>query len=263
MPFLVLWCASCAPPLLRLPSGPGDTALDAGAVVADATRACRAVSTLTAEIAVSGSVGGRRLRARLLAGVAAPSSVRLEAVAPFGSPFFVFVATNGEATLLLPRDNRVLERGNPKDVLEAVAGVPIDAAELDQMLTGCASGLDLRQATRVGDDWRVVPDGMSDLYVHREMPGGTWRIVAALHREPGGPGWRAEYRGFPTGPAADGVPRTVRLTSGDRKRFDLRLALSQVELNATLDADVFRVQVPASARPIALPELRGAGPLGR
>ena len=232
-------------------------------MVADATRACRAVSTLTAEIAVSGSVGGRRLRARLLAGVAAPSSVRLEAVAPFGSPFFMFVARNGEATLLLPRDNRVLERGDPKDALEAVAGVPLDAAELRQTLTGCASGSDLRQATRIGADWRVVPDGTSDLYVHREMPGGTWRVVAALHREPGGPGWRAEFRDFPTGPAADGVPRTVRLTSGDPKRFDLRLALSQVEINATLDADVFRVQVPASARPIGLRELRESGPLGR
>ena len=232
-------------------------------MVAEATKACRASSTLTAEIAVTGSVGGRRLRVGLLAGVAAPASVRLEAVAPFGSPFFIFVAQNGEATLLLQRDNRVLERGNPKDVLEAVAGVPLDAAELGRTLIGCASGPDPQRARRLGDDWRVAPDGMNDLYLHRETPGGAWRIAATLHREATGPGWRAEYRDFASGPPAEGMPRSIRLTSDDRKRFDVRLALSQVELNATLDADVFRVQIPASARPIGLQELRESGPLGR
>jgi hypothetical protein len=104
---------------------------------------------------------------------------------------------------------------------------------------------------------------MSDIYIHRDRPDGAWRIVAAVHRETGGPGWRAEYRDVPSGRAADAVPRTLRLTSDDRKRFDVRLALSQVEVNAPLDAGVFRVQIPASARPIGLQELRESGPLGR
>ena len=64
--------ASCAAPLMKLPSGPGAPAPDAGNLLAEATRACRGVRTLTAEIAVSGSVGGRRMRGRLSAGVAAP-----------------------------------------------------------------------------------------------------------------------------------------------------------------------------------------------
>src|SRR5206468_367196 len=82
-----------------------------------APSACRAVTRLTAEIAASGSVGGRRLRARLLGGFTAPS-VRLEAIAPAGPPFFIFVATGRDATLLLPRDERVLEHGEPAAVLE-------------------------------------------------------------------------------------------------------------------------------------------------
>jgi hypothetical protein len=49
--------------------------------------------------------------------------------------------------------------------------------------------------------------------------------------------------------------------SSDPKRFDLRLALSQVDLNATLADDVFRVQVPRDANPITLEELRQQGPL--
>jgi hypothetical protein len=58
------------------------------------------------------------------------------------------------------------------------------------------------------------------------------------------------------------LPRTVRLTSIDSKRFDLRLTLSQVEVNMPLGPEVFRVQVPAGAQPITLEELKGAGPLG-
>ena len=67
------------------------------------------------------------MRGRLLAGLAAPASARLEAVAPFGPPVFIFVARDDEATLLLPRDRRVLEHGRPTAVLDAVAGVPMSA----------------------------------------------------------------------------------------------------------------------------------------
>src|SRR5207247_11119018 len=129
--------ASCSARLLKLPSGAGTPAPDAAGALAEATAACRTVSTITAEMAVSGSVGGRRLRARLLAGLASPASARLEAVAPFGPPLFFFVARGGDATLYLPRDDRVLEHGRPAAVLEAIAGVPLDAADLRVTLIGC------------------------------------------------------------------------------------------------------------------------------
>jgi hypothetical protein len=45
------------------------------------------------------------------------------------------------------------------------------------------------------------------------------------------------------------------------RTFDLQLTLSQIEVNAPLGADVFVVQVPATARPITLGELRESGPL--
>ena len=80
-------------------------------MLAPATATCRAVRTLTAEIAVSGSAGGHRLRGRLSAGVAAPASVRLEAVAPFGPPLFIFVAMGDDAALLLPVMEIVWQHG--------------------------------------------------------------------------------------------------------------------------------------------------------
>jgi hypothetical protein len=42
----------------------------------------------------------------------------------------------------------------------------------------------------------------------------------------------------------------------------VQLALSQVELNVPLGPEVFRNQIPPSARPISLDELKTSGPLG-
>jgi len=250
---------------VKLPGGPGAPAPDAADALTDATAACRAVSTLSAEAGVSGSVGGRRLRGSLLVGVAAPASARIEAVAPAGPPIFIFVASGAgddAATLLLPRENRVLQHGRPEAVLEAVAGPRLDAQELRETLTGCppaASGANGRQ---FGADWRVVTVGSSDVYLRRSPQPGRWQLVAALHHAAAGnasssSGWRSEYADFDAG-----LPRTIRLADANGKRFDLHLKLSQVETNARLGPDVFRVQVPSDADPISLDELRRSGPLG-
>ena len=242
---------------MKLPAATGTPATDGSDVLADATSACRAVSTITAEIAVAGSVGGQRLRGRISAGLAPPASARLEAVAPFGAPIFIFDAVNDEATLLLPRDQRVLEHGQSAAVLEAVAGVPLDAAGLRRALVGCPSlNVDAARAREAGADWRIATDGSTEIYFRRDRPAARWRLVASAHH--GGPGgdWRAEYSSF----QSNGLPQTIRLVSGARDRFDLRLALAQVDINTTLGAEVFRIQVPSSATPITLDELRHARP---
>jgi hypothetical protein len=247
--------AGCAPSLLKLPQGAGIPAADAADALADATAACTAVSTLTAEIAVGGSIAGHRVRGRMLAGLA-PASARLEAVAPAGQPIFIFVADGGDATLLLPRDGRILQHGQPAAVLEAVAGVPLDAIELKTTLTGCslqATG----EGRQFGSDWRVIPAGTVDVYLRRGSNGARWQLVAAVHQAAAsGSGWRAEYTQF-----ENGLPRSVRLTSAPAKRFDLVLTLSQIELNTRLGPDVFRVQIPPGVEPMTLEELRQSGPL--
>jgi outer membrane lipoprotein-sorting protein len=249
---VALACSACAPSALKLPAGPGAPAADAREAMAEATNPCQRAQTLSAEVAVSGSVGGERLRGRMLVGVSrsAPPSARLEAVAPFGAPVFIFVARGNDATLLLPRDERVLEHGRPEAVLEAVAGVPLDPTGLRATLTGCAIAADVEEGRAIGDDWRVVPDGPGEDYLHRDPHAAPWRLVAASR-----PDWRAEYRDF-----QDGLPHTIRLISADPKRFDLRLSLSQVEINPTFGRDVFSVQIPRSATPITIDELRHARP---
>ena len=242
--------AGCGAPLMRLPAGPGGPAPDGREAVAAATTACQRVDTFTAEIAVSGSVDGERVRGRMLAGVARPASARLEAAAPFGAPLFIFVARGADATLLLPRDDRVLQHGQSEQVLDAVAGVPLDPAGLRAALTGCAQAPDVGGARAIGEDWRVVPDGRGEVYLHRDPHGAPWRVVAATHGD-----WRAEYRDF-----RNELPQSIRLRSADGRRFDLRLALSQVDVNAGLGADAFTVRVPSSAAPITLDEIRHSRP---
>ena len=250
--------ASCGARLMKLPSGPGAPAPDSLDAFLEATTACRAVVSVVAEVAASGSAGGRRLRGRLHIGLQSPASARLEAVAPFGQPIFIYVARGNDATLLLPGDNRVLENGRPDAVLEAVTGVPVDAADLRGALTGCPTdAADMSAGEQLGNDWRLIPHGSDLFYLRRDEASAPWRVVAVVHRPPGQPEWRAEYRDF-----EDGLPRTVHLASSDRNRFNLRLAMSQVEINGPLTAEAFQVRVPASADPISLEELRRAGPLG-
>jgi len=252
----IAFSVGCGGPLVKLPAGPGAPAPDAADALVDATVACRAVSTFSAEAGVSGSIGGRRLRGNLFVGVAPPASARIEAVAPAGQPIFIFVATGNDATLLMPRDNRVLRHGRPADVLEAVAGAPLDASELRETLTGCVVSARGTQGRQIGPDWRVASAGSSDVYLRRTAAAGRWQLVAIRHHGRGGD-WRAEYADFD-----GGLPRAMRLASADGKRFDLRLKLSQVELNARLGPEVFRVQIPPDAEPITIDELRRSGPLG-
>jgi len=264
-----LAAASCGTPLMKLPSGPGAPVppQEAAAALAQATASCAALRTLTAEIAVSGSAGGHRLRGRLSAGVAAPASARLEAVAPFGAPLFIFVATGDDATLLLPRDSRVLRHGRPDAVLDAVAGVPLGAADLEATLTGCPAPGDVQglRARQFGEAWQQVTSASAgELYLHRSAPGAPWVLTASVRRADQGRAWRTEYRDH-----QNGVPRTIRVTSlesgesgaGAGRAFDLQLVLSQVETNVPLEPAAFTIQIPGDAAPISLDELRRSGPM--
>jgi outer membrane lipoprotein-sorting protein len=255
-----LLSASCAAALMKLPAGPGVPAADAAGALAQATAACREIKTLTAEIAITGSAGGHRVRGRLLAGVAAPASVRLEFVAPFGPPLFIFAATGSEATLVLPRDERVVEHGDPAAVLNAVAGVPLDSADVVAMLSGCVPTGAQSGGRELAADWRVVHVSAGtvgyDVYAHRERESLPWRVAVLMRQGPTDKTMRIEYRDV-----QGELPRLIRLVANNGSResdFDLTLALSQVERNVSLGPDVFRVEIPRAATPITVDELRRA-----
>lgn len=256
---LILPALGCAPRGLTLPSGDGVPFPDAVAVYHRAVAGCSAVHTITAELGLSGRVGRRSLRARLLAGLA-PAALRLEAVAPFGPPVFILVADRDRSTLLLPREERVLSGATPAAILEALTGVERSPDELRGILTGCpGTGLRPLAGRTYGSDWAAIDladHGTLTIYLRRIA--GDWRLVAAVDSH-----LRIEYADHD--PSAH-TPARIRLlalgSEPGRAKADLRVNVSQIELNRPLDPAAFTVKVPAGAVPLTLDELRASGPMG-
>jgi hypothetical protein len=214
------------------------------------------VKTLTAELALSGRAGTRRLRGRTLAAIAAPAGLRLEGLAPFGAPGFILVADGPDSTLLLPRDRRVVRDAAAADIIEALTGIRLGPRELLGLLSGCATADPVATGgTRHGARWIAIAlDDGAAVYLDARNPRG---IAAARVG-----GLTVEYAEF-----VAGLPHVVRVQSsadaaGAAVEADLTIRVSQLETNTTFEANVFEVKVPEDAMPLTLDELREGGPLG-
>ena len=253
---LALLGAGCGPRRLALPTGTGAPAADFLQPLASALTRCNNVLAFAAELNLSGSVGRQRLRGRVLAGLV-PDAVRLEAVAPFGSPPFILVAEEPRGTLLLLRDRRILRDTPPAEILNALIGVPLGPNDLRAVLTGCVKA-DLegvKSARTIGPDWMVI-DLVSGgvLYLRRQPPG--WQAVAGQYA-----GLEIEYLRF-----AEGYPAQIQIRSapGRPAEVNLTVQLSQVEVDGDLPRDrLLAVTVPPGLSQITLQELHDAGPLGQ
>jgi hypothetical protein len=221
-----------------------------------ASAACRAVRSLSAEIALSGRARGGRVRGRVFAGTDASGRARLEAVAPFGAPVFVLAARDGEATVILPRDHQVVRHAPVEDVLDALAGLPLTAEDLHAVLAGCAAAPARPTGGRsYGAGWLAVDlSGGATVWLRDRQ--GQPTVVAG---ERGG--LVVEY-----GEVVPPLPRRVRLFRAGGPGgtpMDLVLRLSQVEVNAVLPAAAFEVSVPPGTGEMSLDELRRYGVLAR
>lgn len=246
--------AACAPKRIALPVDPGAPFPDFNQVHTQVSAACTAVRTLTAQLGLAGRAGAQRLRGRVVAGFARPDSMRLEGVAPFGPPAFILVASGNTATLVLPRDNRVLRGTRAEEILGALTGVALAPADLQAVLGGCVIPMPRAVAGRLHQNgWASIDlDGGATLYLQRQ--GNTWQLRAAKRA-----GWQIEY------PVWQGMfPQVVRLRSDAQTgAVDLSTTISQLETNVDLDASAFMVNVPPGTTEITLDELRKTGPLGQ
>ncbi len=248
--------AACAPKRFELPSGDGEPFPDYAAAFTAASAGCRDLRTLTAELSVSGKIGHRKMRGRVIAGFERPSRMRLEAVAPAGPPVFVLVADAGSATLVMPRADQVLKGAAPDSVLEALVGVSLGPDDLVAALSGCVAPNPVAAGGhRFPGGW-VRVDLAGDSAAYLKLEGSAWQIVAGVR-----PLFEVEYERATAGPA---VPRTVRLraVSNGGPGADLVLGLGQVEVDAPVAAKAFTVTIPRSAVPITLADLKQEGPLG-
>lgn len=242
--------AACAARLPARPGGPerpDPTAIDA---FTEATRSCAGVKTLTVEIRLSGRAGSERMRGTLHAGLAAPASIRVEALAPFGQPLFVLAGREDRATLLLPRDNLVLPDAPVAAVLERLTGLALTAEDLRLVLTGCLSAAAAPSNGRAyNDDWRAVTLDSGVVAYVRQVNGAP-AVVAADHGD-----WHVDYASH-----QGGWPREVRIRSraGD---VDLTAVLGELQMNIPIDARAFEAPASPTATAITLDQLRKVTPL--
>jgi hypothetical protein len=249
---IVLFTSGCAARLLQLPADPGAPVPDFAEIHKQASSACTGVRTLTAELSLGGRAGGRALRGRAIVGFERPASLRLEGVAPFGPPAFILAGSGPSATLLLPRDSRVLESARAEDILGALTGVALSPADLLAVLTGCVAAMPAPTAGRMHENGWVSIDLSGGATVYLERVALGWQPRAARR-----PGWQIEYPSWQTS-----FPETVRLQSLDPKiDVDLTVGVSQLEANITIPPAAFTVDVPADALSLSIEELRDAGPL--
>lgn len=237
----------------RLPPRPiGDAAPDPTAVQAfeTATRACRGLRTLTAELSLSGRANGERIRGRVHAGFEAGGAVRLEGIAPFGPPAFILAGRNDVATLLM-RDHRVLPNTRVALVLERLTGLSLGADDLRLLISGCLSeNPSPTDGKRWASGWRAVTLGNERVaYLKQEQ--GTEVVVAADY----GP-WTVDYRAH-----AGGWAREVRVRKREGATIDVTARVGDLETNVPVDPRAFQVDVPADATPMTLDELGSAAPL--
>jgi hypothetical protein len=244
--------SACGPRRIALPSDPGAPLPDFADVYRMLTASCSGVRTFTAELGLSGRAGGNRVRGRAIVGFARPDSLRLEGVAPFGPPAFILAARGLNATLLLPRDDRVVRNAPPDQILEALTGVALSPADLQAVLTGCAVPIAAPAAGRLHQNgWASIDlDGGAMVYLERE--GAQWRLRAGRHRE-----WQIEYPSWQG--AFPGAVRLISLRPG--VDVDLTATVSQLETNVQIDEAAFKVDIPSGASDLSLAALRRAGPL--
>jgi hypothetical protein len=241
-------CAARTPPR---PTGSAAADPSAPASFTAATAACRGFRSLQGELSLSGRAAGERLRGRVLTGLEAGGSVRLEGVAPFGAPVFILAGRAETAMLLLPREDRVLLDTPVSAVLERLTGLALGADDLRLILSGClvdvAAPIDGQQWP---GGWQSVSLGEQRVAYVRALNGQPVLVAADY-----GP-WRLDYSEH-----AGGFPRVVRVRRSGDETTDVTARLNQLEVNVAIDPRAFTIDVPAGAEPMTLDELRSVAPL--
>jgi hypothetical protein len=201
-----------------------------------------------AELALSGRAGRQKLRGRISAGIAVKGDIRLEAVA-FGRTIFVLAGRSGRATLLLMREDRVVRDEPSAAIVEAITGVALTPADLVNVIAGCGLGTGTPSNGRTfNDQWAAVDASAGTTYLRRVEE--RWRVGGAVRGD-----LQVLYSDF-----SSGLPSVVQIRAGSVA--DITLRVSQLEINTTIEATAFDVNVPPDAVPLMLDELRRAGPLG-
>jgi hypothetical protein len=240
---VALSLAACAARTIRLPDEQGTLALtETVRVYSEVAQRCTGVNGWTAEMTISGAIDGRHVRARLLAAFS-PPIVRLESFTRSGDRSLVFVS-QGDRAVVRVAGSQTLQAADPRDVMNAIIGVPMAADFFGRTLAACEFPTGSRAMRMIGSQWARFPLAGGSVYVHRASASESWRLVTIFY-----PGetldwsWRIDYHDV-----IDGFPLRAHLISADR-RVDLQFRLAHVDTMFVHRSDDARFQVDMPTNP--------------
>jgi len=259
---MIRWCpalagllviSACAARMPPRPVGPPTPDPTAASAFETATAACDAnTRSIEAELRLSGRAGGERVRGRVLTGLEEGGSIRLEAPAPFGAPFFILAGRNERATLILPREHRVLKDTSVRDVLERITGLALGAEDLRLIISGClVEKAAPSEGRQWGSEWKAVTVG-PDRVAYLRMQKGQPVLTAADYGS-----WHVDYSEH----NADGFARVVRVRNAGDNAIDITARVEQLTVGGPINPRAWSVDIPSDADPMTLDELRSIAPL--
>ena len=218
---------------------------------------CRRIRFLDALVRLRGRSGGATLNGRVLVGLAAPGSVYLEWLAPFGAPGFYLAARPGEATLWLTREGRVVRDVPAVDLLESLIGIPFGPEDLRAVLTGCLVPDPRPTAGHRYGEW-VKVDLVGGAVAYLQPVDGEYHLTVGVRD-----GLTIEYDEF-----RRRIPHRVRLRSVTADAngraldvIDITATYPVANQNVEIPDEAFSLDVPADVVPMTLEELRRRRPL--
>ena len=242
--------SACAPKVFVPPVGPGEPFPEAQQAWSEATRACRGASTYAAELRVRGKVARESLSAKIIALVTRADQIALSVPVVFGPPAFVLGGAADQATLWLPRQERVLT-ARADEIVEALTGLRLGPRALLAVLTGCVAQADaITESAKYGPLGAITTADGRMFLERRDM---RWVVTRGLTG-----GLIVEYSDI-----QGDWPRALRITTDATRTpaVSLSMTIDQVDINLPQEAAKFVVKVPPTATPMTLDELRAAGPL--
>lgn len=247
---LVVIATACGARAFVPPAEPGTPAPEAVAAWTSATAACRGVQAYSASLHVSGQVESTHRSATIGAAFNTRNQVYMEMDVAFGPPGFRLAGTDAAATLLLPRDKRVLT-APAGDIVEALVGVKLPPKALMAIVSGCVNDAASASDGEQFGALRAVTAGGDRVFLSNAS--GAWRVAAGQTS-----GWLVDYPSY-----SGGWPSRIRLTSlaGRSPHVALTIAASQIDVNHDLPAGNFTLAAPDGYAPLTIEDLRASGPL--
>ena len=227
---------SCAPRQFQIPQDAGVRIFDFEEVLKEATEDCQSVNSLELLLAINGRAGDSSIRGRVRTAIMKPSFLRLEGLAPYGSPSCVLISNRSSAILLLPRDRRAIVEATTEDLLKSLTGLYFDQEDFLGILTGClVSEPKPKEARRYqGDMIGVELYNEARLFIKPSDKSSL--IVAGILR-----GFSVQYSDYQLG-----LPRALHIQTSRAEQIQTELSatLSQLNVNVDISKEAFSTIVP-------------------